>query len=275
MKCYKENIIYQIIIHYLFVGTAASSTIRSRECAQVLENAAKVCPACLTVRHMVVKRNKPAATSIHASTPLSKVNNSVLAAEVVNLRRRQRELQAELKSIGKSVEEGCVEVPRELHTDLQQFYKSVGDKMEPFVQLFWEEQEKAFKLENRGMRWHPMLIKFAIFIRQQSPCVYRCLRDMGIVKLPGESTLRDYTSVFSAAPGFQGQVLRDLQLQAENYDADHRYVCLLHDEMSIKSDLVFDRKSNQLIGYVSPQQFDIQKVHTFVHIFIFPKTMYN
>ena len=120
-----------------------------------------------------------------------------------------------------------------------------------------------------------MLIKFAIFIRQQSPCVYRCLRDMGIAKLPGESTLRDYTSVFSAAPGFQGQVLGDLQLQAENYDADHRYVCLLHDEMSIKSYLVVDRKSNQLIGYVSPQQFDIQKLHTFVHIFTFPKTMYN
>ena len=83
---------------------------------------------------------------------------------------------------------------------------------------------------------------------------------MGILKLPGESTLRDYTSVFSAAPGFQGQVLEDLQLQVENYDAEQRYVCLLHDEMSIKSDLVFDRKSNKLIGYVSPQEFDIQKV---------------
>ena len=221
----------------------------------------KVCQACLTVRRNVMKRNKPAATSIHASTPLSKVkDSSVLAAEVVHLRRGQRELRAELERVKKSIEEGCVEVPSDLHTDLQQFYKSVGDKMDPFVQLFWEEQEKAFKQENRGMRWHPMLIKFAIFIRQQSPCVYRCMRDMGILKLPGESTLRDYTSVFSAAPGFQGQVLEDLQLQVETYDAEHRYVCLLHDEMSIKSDLVFDGKSNELIGYVSPQEFDIQKV---------------
>ena len=74
------------------------------------------------------------------------------------------------------------------------------------------------------------------------------MRDMGILKLPGESTLRNYISVFAAVPDFQGQLLEDLQLQVENYDAEHRYVCLLHDEMSIKSDLVFDRKSNELIG---------------------------
>ena len=84
------------------------------------------------------------------------------------------------------VEEGCVEVPSELHTDLQQFNMSVGDRMDRFIQLFWEEQEKTFKLENRGMRWHPTIINFAIFIRQQSPCVYHCMRDMGILKLPIE-----------------------------------------------------------------------------------------
>ena len=56
--------------------------------------------------------------------------------------------------------------------------------------------------------------------------------------------------------GFQGQVLEDLQLQVEDYDAEHRYVCLRHDKMSIKTNLVFDRKSNDLIGYVSPQEFD-------------------
>ena len=95
------------------------------------------------------------------------------------------------------------------------------------------------------MRWHPMLIKFAMFICQQSPCVYRSMRNMGILKVTGESTLRDDTSVLSSAPGFQ---------------VHHRYVCLLHDEMSIKSDRVFDRKSNEIIRYVSPEEFDSQKV---------------
>ena len=82
------------------------------------------------------------------------------------------------------------------------------------------------------MRWHPMLIKFAIFIRQQSPFVYRSMRNMGILKVAGESTLRDYTSVLSSAPGFQ---------------VHHRYVCLLHDEMPTKSHRVFDHKSNEII----------------------------
>ena len=35
------------------------------------------------------------------------------------------------------------------------------------------------------------------------------------MKPPGESTLRDYTSVFSAAPVFQGQLLDDILPQME------------------------------------------------------------
>ena len=35
------------------------------------------------------------------------------------------------------------------------------------------------------------------------------------MKPPGESTLRDYTSVFSAAPVFQGQLLEDIMPQME------------------------------------------------------------
>ena len=107
-----------------------------------------------------------------------------------------------------------------------------------------------FRFKNRSMRWPPMLIKFAIFIRQQSPAVYCCLRDIGVLKLPGESTLQDYTTIFSAAPGFQQQVLNNVRKEVEGFNGSHRYVCVLHAEMSIKSDLVFDRNKLMRLGVV-------------------------
>lgn len=112
------------------------------------------------------------------------------------------------------------------------------------------------------MRWHPMLIKFAVCVRQMSPALYAFLRETGVLKLPGESTLRDYTGVLVTTPGFQTHVIKQLQTQAGTLQPHDRYVCLLHDEMTIMSDLVFDQKTGQLVGFVSPEQFDQEKVST-------------
>ena len=106
------------------------------------------------------------------------------------------------------------------------------------------------------MRWHPMLIKFAVMLRHQSPALYKTLRETGVLRLPGESTLWDYTGVFPAAPGFQPHVLQDLALKASTLAGKDKFVCLLHDEMKICKDLVFSKKTDSLIGYVTSEQFD-------------------
>ena len=44
------------------------------------------------------------------------------------------------------------------------------------VDLFWEEQLKAFNRSPKGMRWHPMIIRFAIYLQYQSSRAYEALR---------------------------------------------------------------------------------------------------
>ena len=118
-----------------------------------------------------------------------------------------------------------------------------------------------------------MLIKFGIFIRQISPALYATLRKMGIVKLPGESTLRDYTGIIATKPGIQEHVLLRLKEEAAKLKEHEKYVCLLHDEMSIQQNLVFDRKLQQVVGYVSSEQLDISKVCTkMVHFYWYHKS---
>ena len=205
--------------------------------------------ACLMVRCNVMKRNKPAAASIHASTPLSKVkDSSVLAAEVVHLRRGQRELRAELERVNKSVEEGCVGVPSELHTDLLQ----VGRRQDGSIRaVFLGGTGEGLQAGEQGDAMAPDSHQVC---NLYSPTKPRLLyAGHGNPETPRRVNVAWLHLSFLCCACLQGQVFEDLQLQVENYDAEHRYVCLLHDEMSIKSDLVFDRKSNEVIGYVSPQ----------------------
>ena len=94
------------------------------------------------------------------------------------------------------------------------------------------------------------MIRLAIFIHSQSPSLYRTLRNTKIVKLPAESTLRDYTNVLHPQSGFALEVFLELKKQAEPLLEEERWVCLLHDEISIKADLVYDRVTGELVGYI-------------------------
>ena len=66
---------------------------------------------------------------------------------------------------------------------------------------------------------------------------------IGILKLPTQRTLKDYTHFAKAAPGFSAAV--DAQLMnAANITScpDHqKYVIILMNEMHIKENLVYDK----------------------------------
>ena len=216
----------------------------------------------MAVKHNLKKQMRPGTNEIHPNAPLTKVKNKeALAKEIVALRKKEKLLSMKIEDIQKQIQESSVKVDETTNNELIKFYETIPEsQIDPFVNLFWQEQKKALMCKNKGMRWHPMLIKFGIFIRQVSPAVYDIMRNMGILKLPGQSTLRDYTSVIKTSPGFQEHVLLDLKRKALELSETQKYVCLLHDEMSIQQDLVFDKQTNTLIGYVSNEQLDPSKV---------------
>ena len=77
------------------------------------------------------------------------------------------------------------------------------------------------------------------------------MRDTGVLKLPGESTLWDYTNYIHPKTGFQAEAVNEIQDAAEKLSESQRYVVLLHEEMSIKEDLVFDSKTDELVQFAN------------------------
>jgi hypothetical protein len=119
-----------------------------------------------------------------------------------------------------------------------------------FERIFWEQQVKALSLKNsRSMKWHPLMIRWCIYLRHVSSSAYETIRS--IIKLPSQRTLRDYTYYTQAKPCFSAVVDKQL-LDYANMTCDgDSYVILMMDEMHIRDDIVYDKHSGSMIGFTN------------------------
>ena len=88
--------------------------------------------------------------------------------------------------------------------------------------LFWQEQKKSFERNPKAMRWHPMVISFALHIHLRSPSAYQVLLLNGLV----EEGLRNYANTDHSSTGFYKFVFDDGKL-----NDIRKYVVLMLNEV--------------------------------------------
>ena len=120
---------------------------------------------------------------------------------------------------------------------------------ESFQTIFWEQQLSATKKKNaKSIRWHPLVIKWCLYLHHKSSGAYKTLRDSGIIHLPSGRTLRDYRHFAPAKTGFSyaydQQLINLAQATKPTWLA--KYVVILIDEMYVKEGLVFNKSSGTL-----------------------------
>ena len=85
-----------------------------------------------------------------------------------------------------------------------------------FQRVFWEQQVEASVLNNsKPMRWHPLFIKWCLYLRHLSVSAYEMVRESGCVQLPSQHSLRDYTHHISSEIGFSSSVDKYLREMIE------------------------------------------------------------
>jgi hypothetical protein len=102
-----------------------------------------------------------------------------------------------------------------------------------------------------------MIIGYCLSLAAKSPACYEELRKSKILKLPSQRTLRDYRNCIRPSTGFQEEVVEELKVQSDSYFNVKRYVVLLFDEIKVTSNLVFDKITGELIGYIDLGDPDI------------------
>ena len=142
----------------------------------------------------------------------------------LRLERLRAKLEEAIESKGVSMDD---DITDDLHKVMEEEEKKAMDGVEQgsFRQLFWSQQkEAAGKRDKRGIRWHPAVIKWCLFLRHQSRSAYSTLRDSGCLFLPSERTLRDYSQAVKSEIGFSAAVDSQLLSAANIHHARSSYV---------------------------------------------------
>lgn len=120
--------------------------------------------------------------------------------------------------------------------------------------IFWQQQlEASSKTHLRGMRWHPLMIRWCLYLRHKSSAAYEALQESGCIVLPSQRTLRDYTHYVQSSFGFSAETDQMLTTAAKvsTCPERERSVMLLIDEVHIKENLVYDKHSHNIIGFAN------------------------
>lgn len=114
-----------------------------------------------------------------------------------------------------------------------------------------------------------MMIKLCLYLRQKYSKAYEAQRDSGFMQLPCMTTLYDYSNYIESRLGFQqdlAKMLKEECTKKDMFSAEHRgFLGVLFDEVKIKEDLVYDKHSGEIVGYVklgdiNNQLYELERV---------------
>ena len=254
-----SNIVHHTVPHnlksYEDGGPSFQTTVylRSHNC-EVLCECSK-CTFCEGAEKSLLKNTKAAkgkepAQPVGSKAPLTLTSKERLVATVQQQREIVKELEGRISELEVEIEKNSITVNESLEKDLLEIFANNGTDISPHMKVFWEQQRKLLASPKFGRRYHPHVIRFCLSLHAKSPAAYKELRDSGVLVLPSQRTLRDYRNFFKPKPGFNSENIERLKELCSDHTGIQRYVVLSLDEMKIQSKLVFDKRSNELIGFV-------------------------
>ena len=195
----------------------------------------------------------------YLSTPEKRQRYSNVRAEMEANKRKVEQLKAKVTKMTKR--DGIL-IDEDLDKDLREIMMDPDNTDEimrkygadSFECVLWQQQKEAASQKQRSqIRWHPMLIRWCLHLIFISSSAYDALRSSGIIILPSERTLRDYSNWMPAKPGFTPDVDRQLMKEAKIDEIPEytKYVCLTFDEVKVKEGLVYNKESMEIIGFVN------------------------
>ncbi|XP_052130258.1 uncharacterized protein LOC113209909 [Frankliniella occidentalis] len=254
-------------------------TCRANNCLRIIPQTKKECSVCYDLQRKFArkfksqaniacspsgrvktpKKNKP---NKDLSTPERKARMERLCKTIKNVKRQNQRLREKLSKL---IDEEGVEVDEEMDQYLvdiasdpetiDRIEKGVPGGIEnreesvDFLKIFFEQQLKARKLQHKsGMRWHPLLIRFALHVRETSASAYRELR--GFLELPSERTLFDYSHIYKIQEGCHSDIIKDVAERVAGFRHSYQhYHSILLDEIYINQNLVSRKSDGSVVGY--------------------------
>ena len=134
-----------------------------------------------------------------------------------NIRLENKSLKSEVEQMKLEIEEKSLDIKdNSLHNDFVSIMSNADDsKIPPFMNFFWEEQQKYLSSSKTGVRYHPMIIRYCLGLAAKYPSFYDDIRcnennNTGFLILPSRRRLRDYKNYIRPTQGFNRDVVNEL-----------------------------------------------------------------
>ena len=227
-------------------------------------NVCENCNAQLKKSEKALKRSSKAMTvPAKLNAPISLTSPDRLKLTIQNYRFENKSLKSEIEKLNKEISRSAVAVSEDLSTDFVSIMsKADQSHISPFMKFFWEEQQKYILSSKYAVRYHPMIIRYCLALASKSPGTYDDIRcdeksGTGILVLPSRRRLRDYKNYIHPQRGFNKDIIHELKEKVKDFQEIERFVVLLFDEMKIQQNLVWDKHTGELIGYVDLGDIDV------------------
>ena len=222
-------------------------TVRCQMCANARE-------AMLLAQRRKETADVSARIQAKSRTPLSALSPQELKQRASNLGRLVDSKNTELARCKDKIKRLSNKQSISLahNSDVNKLVHETVVKAEPkfdseFKQLFWQQQVKQNSLKCKtAMRWHPMMIRWALTLNSITGAGYDYVRESGALDLPHANTLRKYICFKEKSCGILNENIDMLKSKLKG-NAD---VALMHDEIKVKDKLVYNRANGELIGFV-------------------------
>ena len=213
-----------------------------------------ICKTCLTLQKSIQKqqtrKERKSSAPAKSKAPLTACGAEKLRATVAADRLELKDLKQRIKSLESRIQKHGVTVSEPLEKDLLTIMDGQNLESAPHMKFFWEQQMRLLQTKKMARRYHPQIISFALSIHCKSPSAYRELRESGALILPSGRVLRDYKNYFKPGAGITKEKIEELKEKTSQYVGIQKYVAVLRDEMKLQENLVFDKTSGKLIGYI-------------------------
>lgn len=95
--------------------------------------------------------------------------------------------------------------------------------------------------------------QFSLVMSFYSPNAYRYLRSVFMKKLPGLSTIRQWSASVDGSPGITSEALETLKTKAKEFKTNGKqlYIALIFDEMSIRKKVEWNDQRQKFSGFAS------------------------
>ena len=238
-------------------------TIRHNDCALLVEKTGARCAQCMEFRSSLratvaaqAKQSSQSKTSPSSRAPLAHLTHRELVERCKLSKKREYSLVAKNKQLASKIEKllesSIVEVSSEVSKacgDAIAKQQKSGDT-ESLSSIFIAQQLKAQSVHKNGMRWHPLIIRWALGLKIKSTAAYRYIARSGAVVLPSESTLADYAHYRPINSGIDVDALLEL---CHKHQAGLD-VALIANEIKIKDGIA--NKNGQISGYIALDDLD-------------------